>query len=107
MFSFPRLRHSDQRTLAVVLTIFVLLSCWHTAAGKQKTFTPKQYVFRIDLNTATRGELQTLPGIGPTLAESIAQYRDLHAPIGDFDEILNVKGIGKKKHSTIKPYFTE
>ena len=68
---------------------------------------PKQYQFRIDLNTATIGELQTLPGIGPKLAEGIVQYRDENAPLSHFDEIMNVRGIGVKRHSTMKPYFTD
>jgi len=106
MFCFCRLRHSDQRTVAVMLTLSAVLLCWHTA-GKWETFAPKQYKFRIDMNTATLGELQTLPGIGPKLAESIIQYRDKHAPINDFDDIMNVSGIGPKRHSTMKPYFTD
>jgi len=107
MFGFFRLLHSDQRTIAFVLALFVVLLCWHTASGKQETFATKQYRFRIDLNTATLGELQTLPGIGPKLAESIIRYRDQHTPIDDFNEILNVSGIGPKRYSAMKPYFTD
>ena len=107
MFDFFRLRHSDQQTVALVLAIFAVLLCWHTACGKQETVEPKQYKFRIDLHTATLGELQTLPGIGPKLAENMIQYRDQHVPIHDFDEILNVRGIGSKRHSAMKPYFTD
>ena len=102
-----RLRYSDQRTVAIVLAVFVLLLCWHTARGKQETFEPKHYQFRIDLNTATLGELQTLPGIGPKLSECIIEYRDQHAPISDFGDIMNVRGIGPKRHSNMKPYFTD
>ena len=107
MFDFFRLQYSDQRTVAFVLVLFSVLLCWHTTRKKQETFEPKQYKFRIDLNTATLGELQTLPGIGPKLAERIIQYRDQHAPICDFDEVLKVSGIGPKRHSTMKPYFTD
>ena len=85
-----------------MLALFV---CWHTAGKKRETLEPKQYEFRIDLNMATRGELQTLPGIGPKLAENIVLYRDQHAPIHDFDALLNVRGIGSKRYSSIKPYF--
>jgi len=102
-----RLRYSDQRTVAIVLVIFVPLLCWHTARGKQETFEPKQYTFRIDLNTATSGELQTLPGIGPKLSANIIEYRDKHAPIHDLDEIMNVSGIGPKRYSMMKPYFSD
>ena len=102
-----RLRHSDQQTVAVLLAVLAVLLCWHTTRGKQETFEPKQYQFRVDLNTATLGELQTLPGIGPKLSESIIQYRDENAPILDFDDIINVRGIGVKRLATMKPYFTD
>ncbi|MCL2005603.1 MAG: helix-hairpin-helix domain-containing protein [Planctomycetaceae bacterium] len=102
-----RLRHSDQRTLAIVLAIFASLLCWNLGAGGREVCEPKQYRFRIDINTATAGELRTLPGIGPKLAEGIIQYRDENAPIEDFSEILNVRGIGPKRYDAMEPYFRE
>jgi competence protein ComEA len=107
MFEFFKLHHSDQRTVALVLAVAAVLLCWQTTRGKQETDEPKMYKFHIDLNAATQGELQTLPGIGPKLAESIIHYRDQHAPIGDFEDILNVRGIGPKRHAAMKPYFAE
>ena len=107
MLNVFRLRHSDQQMVATLLIVFIVSLCWQTVAGKQETLEPKPYKFRIDLNTVTPGELQTLPGIGPKLAENIIQYRDRHAPIHDFDEIMNVSGIGTKRHSVMKPYFTD
>jgi len=102
-----RLQHSDQRTVAFVLAVVAVLLCWHTARGKHGSIEPKSYKFRIDMNTATPGELQTLPGIGPQLSASIIQYRDQHTPIVDFDDILNVRGVGPKRHSVMKPYFVD
>jgi competence protein ComEA len=105
MLELFRLRHSEQRTIAVVLASFALLLCGHAAVRTQETFDPKLYAFVIDMNTATHGELQTLPGIGPTLADNIIQYRDQHVPMNDFDEIRNVHGIGPKRHDAMRPYF--
>jgi competence protein ComEA len=102
-----RLRHADQRTVAVLSAVSAVLLCWNTSVGKQEMLEPKHYQFRVDLNTATRGELQTLPGIGPKLAERIIQYRDEHYPLQHFDEIMNVQGIGPKRYAAIKPYFTD
>jgi competence protein ComEA len=94
--------------MAGVLATSIVLFCGLTAVQhKRDTLEPKQYTYRIDLNTATHGELQTLPGIGPKLAENIIRYRDEHAPMHDFDEILNVSGIGIKKYNTMKPYFID
>jgi len=107
MFNLFRLRHSDQQTVAVILTLFAALLCGYTAVGKQEQLEPKPYQFRIDLTTATPGELQILPGIGPKLAENIVHYRDQHSPISACDEILNVRGIGQKRYNAIKPYFAD
>jgi competence protein ComEA len=49
---------------------------------------------RINLNTATRSELESLPGVGPVLAQRIIDYRETHGPFQTVDELLNVKGIG-------------
>ena len=106
MFGFFRLRLLDQQTVALTLAVCAALTCLHTVKGKQETIEQKYYTFRIDLSSATLGELQTLPGIGPKLAENIVQYRDQHAPIRNVDEILNVSGIGNKRYDAIKPYFT-
>ena len=107
VFEIFRLRHSDQWTLAGVLAVSVVLLCGLMVTSKRETFVSKPYTFRIDLNTATQGELQTLSGIGPKLAENIIRYRDEHAPIHKFDEVMNVSGIGIKRYSTMKPYFID
>lgn len=56
----------------------------------------------IDINKAGYFDLQTLPGIGPVLAERIMTYRDSVGAFGSTDELLNVQGIGEKKYSLIK-----
>lgn len=48
---------------------------------------------RVDLNSADAATLETLPGIGPVLAERIAAYRQEH-PFSSVDELLDVVGIG-------------
>lgn len=55
----------------------------------------------IDLNTATKKELESIPGIGPVLAERIMAGR----PYRNIDELLKIKGIGKKNLSKIRNCF--
>ena len=51
----------------------------------------------LDLNTATSAQLQTLPGIGPVIAERIIAYREEVGAFESVGELMNVSGIGEKK----------
>lgn len=57
---------------------------------------------KINLNRATKAELETLPGIGPTLAERIITYREQHGPFRRPEELKNVSGIGNKIYENLK-----
>ncbi len=61
---------------------------------------------KINLNTASQAELETLPGIGPALAENIISYRQEHGPFVIIDEIQNVSGIGPAKFEKIRDLIT-
>jgi competence protein ComEA len=50
----------------------------------------------IDLNRASAEELETLPGIGPHLAERIVQFRDRNGPFATLDEFSDVNGVSPK-----------
>jgi competence protein ComEA len=56
----------------------------------------------LDLNRATPAQLETLPGIGPTLAQAIVDYREENGPFGSVDELLDVPGIGDAKLAEIR-----
>lgn len=51
----------------------------------------------VNLNTATAGQLETLPGIGPTLAGRILEWRERHGRFTAVEELLEVSGIGPAK----------
>jgi competence protein ComEA len=59
----------------------------------------------IFVNTASLEELDTIPGIGPTLAEKIINYRSLYGPFKTGEEIKNVPSMGKLRYLKIKPYI--
>jgi competence protein ComEA len=60
----------------------------------------------IDLNTASAGEFDLLPGIGPALAQRIIEYRTAHGGFKAVDELRQVSGIGPKKLEAIKDRVT-
>jgi competence protein ComEA len=51
----------------------------------------------VNINLAAAAELETLPGIGPVIAQRIVEYREQHGPFHSLDELAQVKGIGPKK----------
>jgi competence protein ComEA len=61
---------------------------------------------RVNINTATVLELDTLPGIGPTTAQMIVDYRLQHGPFQIIQDIQNVPGIGPATYERIKDYIT-
>lgn len=56
----------------------------------------------ININTATQTELETLPGIGPSTALKIIQYRKNNGDFDSIEELQDVPGIGESKFNTIK-----
>ena len=61
---------------------------------------------QIDVNTADVAALERLPGIGPTLAQRIMEYREAHGPFSAPEELSNVKGVGPKTYETLRDYVT-
>ena len=57
---------------------------------------------KVNINTATEAELDTLPGIGPATADKIIQYREETGKFKKIEDIKNVKGIGESKFENIK-----
>ena len=73
---------------------------WGEGAGNQTETSAL-----VNINTAGKDELMTLPGIGEVYAQAIIDYRDT-APFAAIEEIKNVSGIGDAKFEKIKAYIT-
>jgi len=61
---------------------------------------------KIDINTASAKELMKLPGIGKITAESIIKYRQNIKKFSSIEDLMKIKGLGKKKFKKIKDLIT-
>lgn len=60
----------------------------------------------ININTASAGELEKLPGVGPARAADIIQYRQANGGFKTPEEIMNIRGIGEKTFEKMKGMIT-
>lgn len=67
---------------------------------------PEQPSEKVNINTASKDLLETLPGIGPSTAQKIVDYRDEVGLFTQIEDIMNVSGIGEGKFDKIKDQIT-
>ncbi len=60
----------------------------------------------VNLNTASLDQLQTLPGVGPVLAQRIVEYRDQHGGFASVADLRSVSGIGDARYNELKSRVT-
>jgi competence ComEA-like helix-hairpin-helix protein len=82
----------------ILLFIYILVSL--------PSLAKKPPLHLVDLNSASAGELEQVPGIGPTTAEEILQMRKSHGAFKNVDDLLAIKGIGKKRLDKVRKYLT-
>ena len=72
--------------------------------GSKSDLGPKTPGGVIDPNLASKADLETLPGIGPVMAQRIIDYRRAHGPYKTIADLRKVSGIGRKKLEKLRPY---
>ncbi|MBV6702512.1 ComEA family DNA-binding protein [Kitasatospora aureofaciens] len=72
-------------------------------SGAPVPAVPKQ---PVSLNRATLEQLDTLPGVGPTLAQRILAYRTSHGSFRTVDQLRQVSGIGARTYAELRPLLT-
>lgn len=73
---------------------------------EENTVSSNNSTQTININKATEKEFETLPGIGPSLASKIIEYRNQNGKFGSIEDIKNVNGIGDNKYEKIKDLIT-
>ena len=61
---------------------------------------------KVNLNTATQAQLEELPGIGPTYAQSIIAERQRRGGFTSVNDLRSVRGIGDKRFAELAPLVT-
>jgi len=95
-----------QGLIGVILAIMAVVSgaIWlvKDARGVIPVFGPREGSLIVNINTASARELESLPGIGPALAQLIIQGRPYEA----VDDIVRVRGIGPRLVDSLRPMLT-
>ncbi len=98
VFTMGYLLGSGSRQTQVQVTVAEPISVQQVV--EQPTVSEKAEC--LDLNTATQEQLESLPGIGPELAERILQYRNTSGGFVSAEQLMDVKGIGEKRYAALK-----
>jgi competence protein ComEA len=83
-----------------LLAVFLALAAGSAFAKKTPPAHP------LDLNTATVKELEQLPGVGPTTAKAIVEFRARSGRFRRIDDLLVIRGISEAKLKKMRPYIT-
>lgn len=68
--------------------------------------TSKGENIKVNINTATQSELETLSGVGPSIASKIIEYREKNGKFEKVEDLQNVSGIGDSKYNNMKDHVT-
>ncbi len=94
------------RLALTVITLIAALTFLATVTGAEKTAVDAARTStakaKIDINSASKAELETLPGVGPATADAIVSAR----PFKSVAELKDVKGIGDVRYKEIRPLVT-
>jgi competence protein ComEA len=94
---------TTQRHKGLALGLAMAIIAISLAPAYAQSSAPKA---RVNINTAPAAELETLPRIGPKVAQRIVDYRTKNGNFKKVEEIMKVQGIGEKVYDQIKDLIT-
>jgi competence protein ComEA len=104
--------HAAQVAAALLISLAAFLLGLHTyrslplAARPTELHAAEDGPYRIDLNRASPAELQSLPGVGPKLAEAIETHRRENGEFQSVDDLTQVRGVGPANLARIRPWVS-
>jgi competence protein ComEA len=93
----------NYRTTAALLVISALLFVTFAVSAFATKNLPTH---PIDINLASAKELEELPGVGPTTANAIIQFRMKTGRFHRLEDLLAIRGISEAKLAKMRPYIT-
>lgn len=78
----------------------------HARVPSAQTTRPDEDAPSVNINHATREELERLPGIGPALAARIVEHRERYGRFRRAEHLLLVRGISERRFRQLRPYVT-
>jgi competence protein ComEA len=91
------------KTLVMAVVVSAVSLAGGSALAAKKA--PAKLSGVVNLNTASEKQLDALPGVGPKQAKAIVAYRATK-PFARAEEIVKVKGFGKKKYEKLKQHLS-
>jgi competence protein ComEA len=111
-------RYGPRVTVSTMVVVVLLGGAFYTArlsegtprvvytASLEQVEDESQDSLRVDINTADVEELDELPEVGPSTAQSIIDYRENNGEFRSVDELEEIPGIGPTTLEKIEPFAT-
>lgn len=94
------------RVLPLLLVLSMLMAGVMPAQAQAAIKGEAKAAVVVNLNTATAAELEALPGIGPSTAARIVEYRQKNGPFKKIEDLMNVQGVGEKSFLKLRTQIT-
>ena len=95
-------KNEDEESVVSTKEYITLDSGDNVITGEGDVLEEKDNNSIVNINSATQTELETLPGIGPSIALKIISYREENGKFSNIEDIKNVSGIGDNKFENIR-----